>query len=454
MLAPALVLASLTFLAPGSTPLRLGPPPSVLKLRRPAEGEWMGVYLLGKKAGYSFSKISTVRGPHGEKRLQAFEDTTLQATVGTKAVVRRIRETKIYKAKPGGALLSLNTLFEGDGGDYELAATFDAKGTHMIRTPKDGQPEKIELPATGETVESADLARYVIATRTGQKLDCFDSYELKTKHQIATYGGPTELVAGGAHATAEQVSVTEDDEKVAQKWAIESKTGRVLEYHFGGALLGVPEPEGLAKKLDLVDMFALTRVAVDKPLPSGVVPATVAYEVTGFPPGMRPESNRQTYRDLPSGAVELTVHAHATDKQSIRPAEIGPGLAPEVQAEIKQESPFHARRRERGARDCAAREEDCRRRARHLHRGGQALPVGLRPHQLRLRGVERPGHGRAQARRRRLHRACPALRLAGPRGGHPGPRGLWPGLRPGHRWRPRTAVARVGGDLRRRMGGH
>ncbi len=295
------------------------PTPSVLKLHRPTEGEWMGVYLLGKKAGYSFSKISLEHGKP-ESRLIALEDTTLRATVGTKTVSRRIMETKTYAAKPGGTLLSLATLFEGDGGDYTLVATFDAKGTHLVRTPKGGVSEKIELPAVREPVEAADLARWVAATKETQVVESFDSYELKTKHKVATYAGPTELVAGGARAKAEKVNITEDDEQIAESWAIDPRTGKVLESHFGGALVALPEPEALAKQLDTVDMFALTRVPVDRPLPTGVVTATVTYEVTGFPSGMRPESNRQTYRDLPSGAVELTVRAQAPRAQAVRPA--------------------------------------------------------------------------------------------------------------------------------------
>jgi transglutaminase-like putative cysteine protease len=152
---------------------------------------------------------------------------------------------------------------------------------------------------------------------------------MKDKHDVVEDLGPDELRSGGTKAQIERVSITEDEGKIAASTALSLADGRILETRFGGALLAVPEPPDVARKLGTVDLFALTRVEIDRPLPSGVIPETITYRVAGLPASLRPDSNRQSYHPLPDGEVEVVVRAEAPTKRARLPLngpaeELGP----------------------------------------------------------------------------------------------------------------------------------
>src|SRR5512135_312914 len=67
--------------------------PTVLTVPRPAGPEWFGVYLLGRKAGFSRTQVSVeTRG--GRRVLVAQAEETVSATVGTKTVERSQTDEK------------------------------------------------------------------------------------------------------------------------------------------------------------------------------------------------------------------------------------------------------------------------------------------------------------------------------------------------------------------------
>jgi transglutaminase-like putative cysteine protease len=290
--------------------LTLAAQPEALHLKRPHAGEWLGIYLLGHKAGYEFSQVKSGVN-RGKKVVIGIEDTTIRANQGGAVVSRRVREVKTYAARPHGPLLSMEALHEGDGGDMAISIRFDAAGGHVTRTPAHGAPEHLELPPTRDTVDNVDLVRESAARHRRFEGYLFDSTTMKDKRDVVDDLGPDELRSGGTSAKAEKVSITEDDGKIAAITMVGLADGRVLETRFGGALLAVPEPEKVARKLGTVDLFALTRVEIDKPLPTGVVPESITYRVAGLPGSLRPESNRQTYHPLPDGSVEIAVRAEA-----------------------------------------------------------------------------------------------------------------------------------------------
>ena len=77
---------------------------SVLDLPRPAEPEWFGVYLMGKKAGYSRAWVG-VETREGRQVLVARSESTISATVGNRTVSRSQVDEKVYEPRPGGRLL-------------------------------------------------------------------------------------------------------------------------------------------------------------------------------------------------------------------------------------------------------------------------------------------------------------------------------------------------------------
>ncbi|MHB8416972.1 MAG: transglutaminase-like domain-containing protein [Myxococcales bacterium] len=293
--------------------------PRGLDVPRPAAGEWMGIYLLGHKAGYSFDQLLLAER-NGKPVIVAVDDTTLRATLGGKDVSRRVREERTYEAKSHGRLIHFEAVHTGDGGDETLSGDCDSSGVHLVRR-RAGQPdEKLDLPPSEDVVETADLPRLAAARKTTLEGEAFDGQSLRDKPQKAEYRGEGELIAGGVHTKVSRVAVTEDRGKLSAEVAIGRKDGRVLRLEFGGALLAVPEPEALAKKLDSVDLFALTRVAIDQPLPSGVVPETIRYRIAGLPAAIRPAPERQSYQDLPDGAVAVTVRASLPHPEPLAPA--------------------------------------------------------------------------------------------------------------------------------------
>jgi transglutaminase-like putative cysteine protease len=313
----ALAAATLAALLPSGD--ARAKPLEILSVPRPAEGEWMGIYLVGHKAGYSFSQIRAEQRD-GKPVVVALDDTTLHANLGGAQVIRRLLEERTYEAKPHGRLIAYRAVHQGDGGDDTVSGPCDAAGMHLTRQ-RPGQPdEKLELPASGDQIDDADLPRLAIRRKATLSGVLFDSTSMRDKAERVDYRGAGELVAGGTRAKVQRVAVTEDEGKLAAEVAIDAKSGRVLQLKFGGALLAVPEAEDVAKRLDTVDVFALTRVAIDQPLPTGKVPQTVHYRVEGLPEQIRPAPERQQYKLLPDGAVELTVRAERPTKRSTRPA--------------------------------------------------------------------------------------------------------------------------------------
>ncbi|MHB1847301.1 MAG: transglutaminase-like domain-containing protein [Deltaproteobacteria bacterium] len=318
----------------GARPARAS---KLLPYPHPKEGEWMGIYLLGHKAGYELSKVVETREA-GRPVVVVTEDTTLHAKLGGATVSRRVLEERTYDGRPHGRLLRFHAVHEGDGGDETIDATCDAKGVHAtIRRP--GQPdERRDLPPSEDRVENADIEALAAFGRKRVEAKLFDSTELRDKDEEVEFAGEGELVAGGVTTKVLKVRVREEHGKIAAEAAIDPKDGRLLQLKFGGALLAVPEPEAVAKRLDTVDLFALTRVPIDRPLPTGKVPETIRYQVVGLPGELRLAPERQRYQDLPGGAVELTVSAALPTRTARRP-ETGPKEYLEATASIESKNP-------------------------------------------------------------------------------------------------------------------
>ncbi len=314
-------------------------PLEILSLPRPAEGEWMGIYLVGHKAGYSFSQIRSDQ-LDGEPVVVAVDDTTLHAQMGNAEVTRHVLEERTYEAKPNGRLIYFKAVHEGDGGDETLLGPCDKTGVHLTRQ-RPGQPdEKLDLPPSKDVIDNADLPRVAIHRKAKLSGRVFDSTSMKDKGERAAYLGTGELIAGGTRARVQRVAITEDEGKLSAEMSVDATSGRVLQLKFGGALLAVPEPEAVAKRLETVDIFALTRVAVDQPLDDllNKVPETVYYRVQGLPGALRPGLERQSYKELPDGAVEVTVRAERPTKTATRP-EMDPAEDLVPTADIESEDP-------------------------------------------------------------------------------------------------------------------
>src|SRR6185295_14542393 len=72
----------------------------VMKVPRPAGGEYFGLYILGKKVGYQFIQVGYV--PGGKDKVRMVDNVVMRANVGGRNVERLMSETRVYESKPGG----------------------------------------------------------------------------------------------------------------------------------------------------------------------------------------------------------------------------------------------------------------------------------------------------------------------------------------------------------------
>lgn len=316
LLAAALA-APVSAAAPASQPSGV---PTILSLPRPKGGEWMGLYVLGKKAGWAYSELR--EGSYeGTKAIVAVSHVTLQASVGGANMHRDIRDERIYEHKDGGRLLAFRQEKHGDGGDETLLGTCSPRGVELRRI-RPNQPDEVRhLPATAETVEHADAVRIVAFSKKpleGMSLDLEN--KLADKKERTELVGEASVTAAGVTVPVVKVKSSEQDSNLAMVSTV-ALDGRELELDFGGVMVGKAESEQIAKQLDKVDIFNLTRVVIAKPVPDDVrePPATVVWRVQGLGTDMKLPSTRQTLKGAPDGSAVLTIRSRLPKARAKRP---------------------------------------------------------------------------------------------------------------------------------------
>jgi transglutaminase-like putative cysteine protease len=281
------------------------PAASVVDLPRPREPEWFGVYLMGKKAGYSRAWVG-VEVREGRKVLVARSESTVSATVGARTVKRSQVDEKVYEARPGGRLLSFTSRREGDGGDRSTEGRCTPEGC-TVQLVAQGQREERKLGPVNETAEQADAARLALArqgTVSGEQLDL---ESLRVKKMEDRYAGTARVAAGGVESRVALVEELEAGDRVATRVSF-APDGRVVELRLGDAVVAKAEPEETAKRFDKVDLFAMTRVKLPRPL-ARKVPGAVVMRLRGVPKEFQAADPRQTWASGPDDAVTLTVVA-------------------------------------------------------------------------------------------------------------------------------------------------
>jgi Transglutaminase-like superfamily len=287
----------------------------VVKVPRPEHGEYMGLYLKGQKIGYMFSDVT----------LSAARDTVTSVTelhfkakVGPTAVSERMmKETRRYEAKPGGKLISFVMEQRGDGGDQTLEGTASAAGVRVIRK-KPKLPDEIKmLPPSKEVVEDADQARVALKRNAKVAGTITDSTDLQQYGVTTTVGGTETRTVAGVKAKLRKVVTISEKEKVPTEAWIDEK-GRMVEVQYGPMMSGVLEPEDVAKRVDLVEVFSLTRVTLPK-IPSAAASAKFVMVLKGVPEKFWRDSYRQKWTRLGDGKVEVTVLAAAPSVHKLFP---------------------------------------------------------------------------------------------------------------------------------------
>jgi transglutaminase-like putative cysteine protease len=117
-----------------------------------------------------------------------------------------------------------------------------------------------------------------------------------------------------------RVETLSDKEKVPTSiWVDEG--GRILEMHYGPTMTAVAEPPDVAKRIDVVELFPLTRVALPKPLPPTArqVPGQLVMLMADLPEKFQVDTYRQTFVRKPNDTVEVTISTKLPKVHKPRP---------------------------------------------------------------------------------------------------------------------------------------
>ncbi len=288
-----------------------------LTVTRPKDGEFFGVYLQNQKVGWMFTSMKLNQA--GDQAI-SLNELHFKAKVGTRVSERVMKETKVFETKPGGKLLSFKLEQLGDGGDQTLDGLVTKDGIKVLRTRPGIKDEPLVLPAPKETIEDADQAR--VALKRNAKLEGIitDTTDLKQYPVRTTVGEVETRTIRGVKVKLKKAITFSDKEKVPTEAFIDEQ-GRMVEVHFGPTMAAMMEPEDQAKRIDLVEVFALTRVKLPKPPPPEVrlIPGQMVMVMSGLPERFQVQDYRQSYSKLDEKRVAVTLSAALPKTKLVRP---------------------------------------------------------------------------------------------------------------------------------------
>ncbi len=297
-------------LARGAASEPNAPISDALKAARPKGGEHFGLYLLDKKVGYAFNDLSFAPGTRDKAR--AVSEFYFRANVGERVSERRHSEERLYEAKPEGRLLRFTIEDKGDGGDQTLIGEAKPDGVRVLRK-RPGKPvETLSLPPAKETIEDADQPRVAVLRNRSVEGIILDGQDLENYKMTTTLSAPERRPVHGVEVLLHKVVSISDKEKVPTEILL-AENGEMVQLSISGALKMVSEPPSIAKRLDKVEVFGLTRIVLPKPMPDSAhsVPGKVSMLIAGLPERFWRAGERQKFKKGADGEVEVTIFAAA-----------------------------------------------------------------------------------------------------------------------------------------------
>lgn len=306
------LLPALPSLALAAAPTK----PEALRLPRPEGGDWMGVYLVGQKAGWVHSSLEEVTY-EGRPALKSVSRFTLQATVAGKTIERIAEESRWYERRDGGRLLAAEAVRRGDGGDRIISGRCK-KESCTFRIEAEGAVDTRVLPHPGERIEDAEALRLAAMRGRGFTTKVLDLDEWKVRRGKIRIAGDERTLLDGVEVRVVRV-VSEEEGGMRVEGAIDLSTGRTLSLDAGGMTFRA-EPEAAARAVGgEADVFALTRVMLPAPLPEAAKEVTLVVE--GLPRELRLEGPRQRFEELPGGRVRIRLVAKGPEKRATLPVD-------------------------------------------------------------------------------------------------------------------------------------
>ena len=311
------------------------PKHDVLRARRPAGTEYFGLYLLDKKVGWLATSVGAL--PSGD--VATDNRLAFIASVGGRRSERHHHEQRTYDGRPGGKLKSFVFQQTGDGGDQRLEGTCLADKLTVKRTRPNAAEETLTFPPCTERTEQADPVRVALLRKQPVGGPTLDFMDLKHWTVRATPGESTTRVLGGVKTQLRTVTLLSEKEKVPVKNLVTDE-GEVVEVNFGTNFFARAEPEQTAMRMDVAEVFSLTRVVLPAPLPEAAlkVPGEVQLVISGLPAEFHVQTARQTYKKLAEGRVALTLRAPAPPAKSPRFPLADPDKGPNLEPTLAVES--------------------------------------------------------------------------------------------------------------------
>jgi transglutaminase-like putative cysteine protease len=162
-----------------------------------------------------------------------------------------------------------------------------------------------------------------------------DLEKLRVRDLEQRFVGRERVAGAGVESEVSVVSEAEVGDRLATEYRV-ADDGRVVEIRIGGSIVARPESAESARRLEAIDLFAMSRVPLPSPLPR-TVPATVTYRLAGLPRSFRRPDLRQGFADGPGGSTLLTVRARLP--AAVDPARDTPRSTPSPDPELVEASP-------------------------------------------------------------------------------------------------------------------
>ena len=289
------------------------PDATLLDLPLRPEPDWYGLYVGDKKVGW-LQTSARLETRQGRSVRVSREEMLVEAKVGERVVRRQVTEERVYAPKANGRLLSMKTVFQGDGGNRSLAVSCGPATCKAEISAEDGR-RTTEFPHPGETAEQADAARLAALTCKPVSGNQLQSDDLRVKRMTNRYAGRTRVGGGGVEVPVSIVEEMEDGDRVAPKVLV-SDDGRILETRVGDGMVIRLEPSETARRIDVVDLFTTLRVPLPAPLPREV-PMAITFVLRGLPRGFDLDDPRQRAVPGAEGETILTVTAREYDGREV-----------------------------------------------------------------------------------------------------------------------------------------
>jgi transglutaminase-like putative cysteine protease len=362
-------------------PARQRPPPQaalaagpgavdVLSVARPAEPEWFGVYLVGKKAGWSRSELRReIRD--GQDVLVERGETFFRVTIGGRQAERSLRQEKVYEARPGGKLLTFRGAWVGDGGARNVQGSCDGTTCKAVLEAA-GAREERTIEEVRDTADLADGVRLAAARRSSVSGRPLELEKLRVRETEIVFLRRERIAGAGVEEEISVVAESEAGDRMASEYKV-ADDGRVVEIRLGEIVVR-PEPEVTAKRLDIVDVSALGRVALPAALPREV-PKSISFKLSGLPAAFAKNDARQRFERGKGSMTVLTVTARrpaaANPAKDTPLARAATGASPNDLASTPQanaDAPEIQRLAKEVAGDAKGAYEAARRLSDHLYR--------------------------------------------------------------------------------------